>query len=206
MTTMTTNTSHNLTSGSDAYRGTDLYIHTLNGRFYLARPTWDVEAMAHSLSQIPRFGGNATRFYSVAEHCLLVSALVEELGLGDPLEGQFHDGTESVLIDIPSPIKSALPDYKALEHKLDISLRLQFNLPPTITDGVKRADWLALFLEAEQLLNERGQDFVDPHGIRVEAMRLRNKGWKIRGMEWRDAKQAFLDRYDYLIHERATLA
>lgn len=171
------------------------YIHTPDGRFYLSNPTWKIQSIAHALAQNARYNGNARFFYSVAEHSVLVSLLVERLGLGDPLEGLLHDAQESILTDVPSPWKSILPDYRALEERLELSLREHFGLPPVKSEGIKRADWLALFIEADALIPEGGADFVDSNNLRPEALRLAKTGWHINGFPWKRARALFLQRF-----------
>ena len=181
----------------DVYK-LDPYIHTQDGRFYISDPVWKTHAIAHALSQNARFNGNTNKFYSVAEHSVLVSLLMEDLDLGDPREGLYHDGTESVMSDVPAPLKHLLPDWQVLDNKLETSLRKQFNLPETKTSGCKTADWLALFIEADAILPGRGADFWDPEGLRPEALKLMEKGWHINNYSWRRAKQLFLDRDEQL--------
>lgn len=183
--------------------GHDPYIHTPDGRFYLSAPTWNIRSIAHALSQNARYNGNAKFFYSVAEHSVLVSLLVEELGLGDPMEALLHDAHESIISDVPSPWKSILPDYRALEGKLEVSLRQHFGLNAEKSEGVKRADWLALFIEAEALIPEEGADFVDSNNLRGESLKLARKGWHINGFEWKRARTLFLERYDELVSRRS---
>lgn len=178
--------------------GHDPYIHTPDGRFYLSHPVWHIQSIAHALSQNARYNGNARYFYSVAEHSVLVSLLMEELALGDPLEGLLHDAQESILTDVPSPWKSVLPDYRALEARLEVSMREHFGLGPTKSEGVKRADWLALFIEANALIPEEGADFVDSNNLRGQALKLARQGWHINGFEWKAARRLFLARYDEL--------
>ena len=60
------------------------WIHTQYGRFNLLEPHFDERAIAHSLGQLARFNGHASRFYSVAEHSILVASLMSTLNLGDP--------------------------------------------------------------------------------------------------------------------------
>lgn len=185
-----------LNSPSDGYKD-NAYIHTQGGRFYAANPTWNVRAMAHSLAQTARYRGNSNIFYSVAEHSLLVSLLMEEVTGGDPYEGIFHDGTESVLPDVSSPFKQLLPDLKALDKRFDVSLRAHFGLAgPGKSKECGIADWLALFIEAKQILPEEGADFEDPYNLRPEALKLRRKGWMVRGLDWQHARDLFLDRYN----------
>lgn len=195
-----------LIKGADARRYEQQdgrYIGTRTGRFYLANPVWDIQAMAHSLSQVVRFTGHTQWRYSVAEHSIMVSMLVEDMG-GTPLEqleGLLHDGTESVLADVASPVKAGLADYKRLEKSLDVTLRRTFGLPETQTEIVTKADWLALFIEAAVLMPEHGQDFTDPNRLRPEALRFMQRGWKPSSLDdnWRAARTAFLMRFNFLL-------
>lgn len=179
----------------------DPYIHVQpdpdsdDSRFYINRPVWRIGAMAHAMSQTARYRGNCDEFYSVAEHCCLVASLMHSVTGGDPFEGLMHDGTESILPDVSAPFKQLLPDLRSIEHKLDADLRRTFNLPLAKTPECTKADWLALFIEAAQILPERGADFVDPYGFREEALDLREQGWSIRCLTWQEAKQAWLNGY-----------
>ncbi len=194
-----------LIKGSDARRfevAAGRYIGTASGRFYMHQPVWVLEDVAHSLAQVVRFTGHTRWRYSVAEHSVLVSLLVEELG-GDPhdqMEALLHDATESVLADVASPVKSMLPDYKALEKYLDSSMRKQFWLPEAQSEIVTRADWLALFIEAAMLMPEHGQDFADPNRIRPDALRMMQQGWTVSTLDgdWRKAREMFIERYRFL--------
>ena len=133
------------------------YIELVTGgRFYYNAPTWDIGAIAHSLSLLCRFNGQCRKFYSVAEHSVLVSRIMEDLGLGDPMEGLLHDGVESVLNDVPRPAKMLLKDYKALDVALDASMRKEFKLPEAMTAGCRKADQMALLIEAKELMPSKG--------------------------------------------------
>lgn len=185
-----------LKSPSEGYKD-NAYIHTQAGRFYAANPTWDITAMAHALGQTARYRGNSDIFYSVAEHSVLVSLLMEEEVGGDPFEGLLHDSTESVLPDVSSPFKQLLPDLRALDKRFDASLRKHFGLAGQgKSKEAGLADWLALFIEAAQILPEKGEDFEDPYNLRQEALRLRGRGWMVRGFEWQHAKGLYLARYE----------
>jgi hypothetical protein len=142
------------------------------GRFYYNKPQWDIGAIAHSLSLQCRFTGQCRKFYSVAEHSVLVSRIMEDLGLGDPMEGLLHDGVESVLADVARPAKALLKDYKALDKALDASLRKAFVLPDTMTPGCMRADMLALLIEAKAIMPSKGLDYDAPNDVRAQADKL----------------------------------
>lgn len=185
-------------ASSDGYQNRR-YIHTQGGRFYILRPEWNIEWMAHSLAQTARYRGHADRQYSVAEHSVLVSLLMAEEVGGDPFEGLMHDGAEAVLPDVSSPFKGLFPDLRMMEKKLDRSIRERWKLPLTKTDECQTADWLALFIEAALLLPERGADFEDPYHLRPRALALREaKGWTVVCMPWQQAKGIFLQRYHEL--------
>jgi hypothetical protein len=104
-----------------------------------------------------RYTGHVSKFYSVAEHSLLVTRLMEEVeyckaGGGTPLEGLLHDAHEGYISDIASPWKTMIPEYSKAEKGIEAAMRAHFGLPAKISEGVRRADWLALFIEAKQLL------------------------------------------------------
>lgn len=75
-----------------------------NGKYYdLANPSADVldiEMIAGSLSKQCRFTGQTSRPYSVAEHCVRGSFIIEPALALDFL---LHDAAESVVIDVPTP-------------------------------------------------------------------------------------------------------
>lgn len=155
------------------YKGERPYISTSKGeRFYIDAPVFDIEEIGHALGNQCRFGGQSLRFYSVAEHSVLVCMLCEQLGLADPFEGLLHDGHEAYLIDMPKPWKAVLPGYEVAEKKLETSMRVHYRLAPTISPGCKQADMIALAIEARLMLPSKGDDIEWPEGIRAQANKL----------------------------------
>jgi uncharacterized protein len=154
-----------------------LYLELSSGRkFYItSTDTFDAQETAHALSMQCRYGGHSRYFFSVAQHALLVADIMKHLSLGDPFEGLHHDDTEHLLIDMPSPVKALLPEYKALERSLDARIRKFWGLPPTITEGCKRADYIALYVEAAVLIPSggRGQCWPDPYLVMEDVERYR---------------------------------
>ena len=174
----------------------ELYIETATGkRFYIDRPEFDITDIIHALAHQCRFTGHTKQFYSVAEHCLLVSRIVEDLALGDPFEGLMHDAAEAYLSDIAAPWKALLPDYKKLETKIETPLREWAGVPALLSDGVKRADWLALFIEARALIPSKAEEWIAPDGIKEQALDLH---YEIRCFSPHFAKSQFRHRYDDL--------
>lgn len=90
--------------------GTD-WIQTFTGRtFYPLDPRVEdlnIHDVAHALSNLCRFGGHCSRFYSVAEHSVHVAQLTKHFGASarQILYGLLHDASEAYLVDVPRPIK-----------------------------------------------------------------------------------------------------
>jgi uncharacterized protein len=158
------------TEVKDVYAGAG-WIRTQYGKFDLENPTFDIWDIGYALGMNCRYNGHTDGFYSVAEHCVKVSRLMELLGTGDPKEGLLHDATEAYLTDIPAPFKQFLPDWKAIDARVDAAMRTHFQLEP-MSLACKSADWILLFIEAEHLIPGKGADFTDPRHLRSLALSL----------------------------------
>lgn len=104
-----------------------------------------IEDIAHSLCQQPRFGGHLPYFYSVAEHSLNCSYLIDSPEL--KLAALLHDASEAYLMDIPKPIKSGLTNYKEIEDKLMKVIAIKFGFDYPLPQEVKDVDETMLELE-----------------------------------------------------------
>jgi hypothetical protein len=128
-----------------------IWIQTASGRQFWPldpRPE-DVDPadIAHALSMLCRFGGHVLRFYSVAEHSVLLSRYVAP---EYKLWALVHDASEAYLADVARPIKPHLPGYKLAEYRLMRAICDRFGLPPLMPSAVKEADDAILFDEAAQ--------------------------------------------------------
>lgn len=110
---------------------------------------FDINDIAHSLSQQCRFGGHLKEFYSVAQHCYHTSRLVTKQ---NALAALMHDAAEYVLLDMPSPIKKHLTNYKELEHGVLMAMALKFGFKYPFEPEVKVADDKMLHLEHKNLV------------------------------------------------------
>lgn len=94
------------------------YIQTYTGqKFYPFDPKIEsisIIDIAHCLSNICRYAGHTKHFYSVAEHCVVMSELFPSFAKIALL----HDAAEAYFGDLPRPIKEAIPEFKHYEHKL----------------------------------------------------------------------------------------
>lgn len=186
------------------YSKSEVYTHTVEGRMYLRDPKFSIPAMARALSNTARFGGNTYFRYSVAQHCVLVSEIMEYMAIGNPMEGLLHDGVEHVMQDIPSPYKHTpeLAGYREIEKWLDHHLRQQFDLPLEPSPEMKWADSVALFVEAWYLIPERGQELTFAPGhddAKRYAGLLINTGWRPYYLHERVAEKMFIERYEELV-------
>lgn len=155
------------------------WIQTISGqKFDLSNPdpaAVDLRDIAHALGNICRFTGHVRRFYSVAQHCLLVATILEDRG-ADPMTvyaGLLHDAAEAYVTDVSTPLKSMLSDYPLIEDGVAGAIydALDLDVDEVDWEAVKEADLAALFMERRDLLTEpadlwEGELDVDlPEGI-----------------------------------------
>ena len=113
-----------------------------------------IEDIAHSLSQQCRFAGHTKRFYSVAQHSVMVARIVP---VEDALWGLLHDASEAYLVDLPSPIKWASrlgEEYQAIELQLMGIITQRFGLAAQQPVSVHLADRTLLATEMRDLMAE----------------------------------------------------
>lgn len=128
-------------------------IQTSAGKYFnfLAPHTYafDIEEIAHALSNLCRFTGHTREFYSVAQHSVLVSQIAP---IRWRKQGLMHDAHEAYVNDISSPLKLLLPDYCRVEASVEQALRAFFGLPQHFAPDVKHADLVALQTERLSLM------------------------------------------------------
>lgn len=195
---------------------------TFTGRYVdLADPLPEdicLEDIAHHLSLLCRFGGSVRRFYSVAEHAVLVSHRVRMQGgsVDQQLVALHHDDGEAYLVDIPSPMKRALENTNGagglgrLNAKMDKAIFTALELPwPTFEPGtsdehgppsdplndpvIHDADRWALAVEANSLMPSRGKRWSQQYPGRVVT-----PSWWFGGLLPMHAKELFLKRHKEL--------
>jgi hypothetical protein len=121
---------------------------------------WTPRACAHALSQINRFTGHTTAFYSVAQHCCAVH---DHLPLEARGYGLLHDAHEWAVGDMSTPLARALdilvPGFRmrwaTLKARHDQAIfsaaGLPWPLPASILHAVEEADARALATEQRDL-------------------------------------------------------
>lgn len=154
-----------------------------------------LDDIASAISKLCRYDGACSRFYSVAEHCLLVADILPpELRIF----GLLHDADEAYSGDISEPARKAIGYRRAkrLEDQLQAAILQALGLPQP--DEVEReiirsADRLALRMEAYCLLESRGIWAGDPRAIlQFIPKHLRNA----HHISQEEARKAWLEAVD----------
>jgi hypothetical protein len=146
-----------LAAGRPTARG-DSFMWTVSGTsFHPLNPKAsevNLSDVAHALSNICRFGGHAPVFYCVAQHAVLASQLVEELGgsTEEAYAALHHDDAEAYLGDMIRPLKHHLPEYREAEKAVEAVIAQRFDVRvPFDAPIVKRADNVMLATEAVRI-------------------------------------------------------
>jgi len=146
-----------------------LYFNLLNPRPEDVR----IEDIAHALANLCRFGGHTRRFYSVAQHSLLVAELVPP---GLAFQALLHDAAEAYCGDMISPLKMCVPGYVTIQKRIEAAVAERFNIPHELPAEIKRADLVALATERRDLMPDCPHkwdclDGVEPHPMPEIPMR-----------------------------------
>ena len=110
---------------------------------------FNIEDIAHALSQIPRFMGHLPFHYSVAQHCVMGVHLIDPDHRYDFL---MHEVSEAYLGDMPSPIKKRLEEYKRLEDEVMTAGAQVFGYKWPLSAEVKKMDQDMLHMEWDGLM------------------------------------------------------
>ena len=137
---------------------TERSIRTFTGRyvdvFDPKEDMIDIVDIAHALSMQPRWGGHCQKFYSVAQHCLLVTQLTKDKTKlrSILLDSLMHDASEAYLMDIPRPIKRSISEYHPIEKRLMEVIYKKFNIELPHHEFTKYSDESALILEWDRVV------------------------------------------------------
>lgn len=142
-------------------------IRTLTGAMFdyadPGRTDIDIRDIAYPLSNNCRFAGHLPWHYSVAQHCVNVSRLVEDEHAFTAL---MHDTSEAFTNDITTPLKRRVPGFKDLEIAIETEMAIQFGFAFPLPEAVKYADLQMLKVEKE-LLKQDFSDWAILDGVEV---------------------------------------
>jgi uncharacterized protein len=167
-----------------------------SGRIFdLANPNESdiqVEDVAHGLAHTCRYAGQCKTFYSVAEHCVLVSRVVTTAKLA----ALFHDAAEAFVGDMSRPLKQLLPEYIKIEKNIERAIFDRFKIEWPAPSEVKRADYSVMATEQIHLM---------PPGINswLSSASISPADVEVRCLDPDAAKTLFLARYTELMNAKA---
>jgi hypothetical protein len=172
------------------------FINTISGiKFYPLHPKIEditILDIAHALGNIARFTGHTRKFYSVAQHSIMVSKICKP---ENALYGLLHDGSEAYISDLSRPIKTSpgMEFFKTVEKKIQDLIYEKFHLSLPVPEDIKIADNTMFITEARSLTTV---PFTDEYW---------GSGWptpleEIHPLTPEESKFAFLERYYELTH------
>lgn len=171
------------------------YLQTVSGRWvnpFAPDPEQlDAGDIGRALANQCRFGGHCRTFYSVAQHSVIVSELVEARGgdAEDAFAALMHDATEAYLGDMPHPLKHRSPlgaAFRAAEDQLEHAIRDRFRIKADVPE-IKRADRALLATERRAFSSE---EWHWPELDGIEPLDLELSAWSAD-----EAARVFAERY-----------
>lgn len=190
-----------MTENTEVVENSQIWYQTYTGvkfnPIYCGPEDIRIEDIAHALANYPRFGGHTRYVYSVAQHsCLVHDKMPRDESLRSRmlrLQALLHDATEAYLGDVVKPLKELLPEYKAMERRLEKMIFYMHKLPDRLEPEVKAADLTALATEKRDLLYN-GPVWEALAGI---------EPWPETVVPWQSpvAKEQFLARYYTLVKQ-----
>jgi 5'-deoxynucleotidase YfbR-like HD superfamily hydrolase len=174
------------------------FIQTLSGRrvnpFDASPEDIDPADIARALSHLCRFGGHSRAFYSVAQHSVIVSDLLEQTGAPpeEIMAALLHDAAEAYLGDLPHPLKHRSElgaQFKQAEKHLEAVIERRFDLPDAAA-RIKPID-RALLATERRTFSKVAWNWPELEG--VEPLELAIEPW-----EPNRAQREFLERYERL--------
>lgn len=146
-----------------------------------------IKDIAHALSNICRYNGHCNTFYSVAQHCVILSYLLKG---DDKFTALMHDATEAYLGDMIRPLKLIDDSFNKNEDNLWKVIARRFVLPNSLSETLKYEDTRICFTERRDLLNHTGECSWGKEMLPHE--------FKINTWPPKKAKRIFLRRFNEL--------
>lgn len=144
------------------------FINTRSGLiFSLLHPEpemIDINDISHGLAYKGHFAGQTPEFFSIAQHCILVTTLLPENAPKQlKLAALLHDASEAYIGDMIKPLKIHLPYYCKVEYRIMAIIFKKFNLNLMLLSEVKPYDIEAQRIEFGAFYENKGSfTYLDP--------------------------------------------
>lgn len=174
--------------------GADYCIMLRSGRLFdLANPEASdivIEDIAHGLAHTCRYAGQCDGFFSVAEHSVLVSQVVSQ----SKLAALFHDAAEAFIGDMSEPLKRMLPEYKAIEMRIERAIFERLGIEWPVPSEVKSGDYSVMAAEQQILMPPGTNEWLRKANVSPANV-------EIRRLDPAKATAFFLERYAELTRD-----
>lgn len=150
---------------------------------------FDPRIIAQTLSRVCRFWSQTSEFYSVAQHCLVMETLFDDIELKK--WAMLHEIFEGLTgMDIPTPVKHSpeMESYRIAENKALLQAAHIFSLEPPVPEKIKVMDKRLMVTEALRFMNTVNYDWTQI----AEPLPLSIIG---KPMDMKEAEIAFLTRW-----------
>lgn len=158
--------------------------------------TFDV---ASGLAMKPRWSGQLPRFYSIAEHCVLISWWLRDQGhdVVTRLDALHHDDDEYLPPDLPAPLKNedGLEYFHAVQRQIRTACVAAYGLSPALPDIVMDLDIRIRGDEHAQLYP--GRDAAVLSGVPADRLGIALQFWMPE-----EARDRWLLEFDELLMMR----
>lgn len=157
----------------------------------------NIKDIAHALGNKCRYTGHCREFYSVAQHSVLVSQVVDRRLA---LAGLLHDASEYVLPDVSSPVKPRLKGFKEIEEGVLDAVFKRFGILATRQDEeamaeIKAADRAVMAIEVRDLMPGNPDYWDLPDADPFLDVR---EPWGPK-----ESREKFMDRYEQIMEAMA---
>lgn len=168
-------------------------ICTITGKkFNLFEPApdmIDIQDIAYGLANKGHFSGFSPRYFSIAEHCIMVcdelSLWHDELPNHAKLLALLHDAAEAYIGDMVKPLKVRMPDFVAVENRIMAVIAERFDMDMAFMPHIKPVDIFIQNIEYKAFFQKSQSEFC-----------------RISYLDPERARIVFLDRFNEYYHGR----
>lgn len=142
----------------------------------------DIDDIAQSLGYQCRYNGHVDRYYSVAEHSVLVSRALQRDGydLNTVRTGLLHDAAECYTGDMIRPLKNAMREHgfdpKPFEVAIEETISRKFGLAWPWPAVIEQYDTAIIRDEKDQIKHDPSDDW-SAYGVPAAGLGVKIVGW-----------------------------